>query len=286
MPELTLVPRALVSLVGLLRLLQVVLCCVTFSLAASGPSLGSPFGVWCLCSWCLCFLLSLAILVLELLGLGPQLPLSWEDFTSAAAMLATLLTFTASIMYPSIFVPEAPSGWSHTAAATATALSCVCFVTYAVEVGLTRARPGQLRGFLSTVPGLLKVFEAYVACVILALVDVDHMYAENPGCQWCMAVFCLCFGMALLIIGLTIGQCLGSLPWPVDRVLVALTGFASLLYLSAAITWPIFIFKSPRSRGRWKSAAVGATVLTYVNLLAYAADLFFSSRMVFLTQST
>ncbi|XP_036621232.1 myeloid-associated differentiation marker-like [Trichosurus vulpecula] len=285
MPQLKLVPRALISLLGLLRLLQVVLCCATFSLAASGPSLDSPFGVWCMCSWCLCFLLSLVVLGLEVLGLDQQLPLSWENFTSGAAMLATLLTFTASIMYPIVFVPRDPRGWHYQAVAIATALSCICFVIYAMEVGLTRARPGQLRGFLSTVPGLLKVFEAYVACVILALVDVNHMYAQNVGCRWCMAVFCLCFVGTLLIIGLSIGQRLGTLPLPVDKVLVVLTGLASLLYLSAAITWPIFIFKDTLL-GRQFSSAVGATVLTYINLVVYTADLVFSCRMVFFVEST
>ncbi|XP_072494063.1 myeloid-associated differentiation marker-like [Notamacropus eugenii] len=287
MAQLKLVPRAVLSLVGLLRLLQVVLCCITFSLAASGPSLDSPYGVWCMFSWCLCFLLSLTILGLEFLGLDQQLPLSWDNFTSAAAMLATLLTFTASIMYPIIFVPRNARGWPYQAAATATALSCVCFVIYAVEVGLTRARPGQLRGVLSTVPGLLKVFEAYVACVILALVDVDHLYAYNVGCQWCMAVFCLCFIGTLLIIGLSIGQQLGTLPLPMDKVLVAFTGMASLLYLSAAVMWPIFIFKeSLPNPSKQFSSAVGATVLTYINLVAYTADLVFSSRMVFFVEST
>ncbi|XP_027715994.1 myeloid-associated differentiation marker-like [Vombatus ursinus] len=285
MVQLKLVPQALLSLVGLLRLLQVVLCCVTFSLAASGPRLVSPFGVWCLCSWCICFLLSLVILGLEFLGLDSQLPLSWENFTSVTATLATLLTFTASIMYPIDSVPRNPTGWPYQAAATATALSCVCFVIYAVEVGLTWARPGQCRGFLSTVPGLLKVFEVYVAYVILALVDVDHMYANNAGCQWCMAVFCFCFVGTLVIIGISIGQQLGTLPLPVDKILVALTGLASVLYLSAAIVWPIFIFKDALSNHQL-SSAVGATVLTYINLLAYTADLVFSSRMAFFMEST
>ncbi|XP_020835834.1 myeloid-associated differentiation marker-like [Phascolarctos cinereus] len=285
MLQLKLVPRALLSLVGLLRLLQVVLCCITFSLAASGPSLVPPFGVWCLCSWCICFLLSLVILGLEFLGLNSQLPLSWENFTSVAATLATLLTFTASIMYPIVFVPRDPTGWPYQAAATATALSCVCFVIYAVEVGLTWARRGQLQGFLSTVPGLLKVFEAYVAYVILALVDVDQMYAKNTGCQWCMAVFCFCFVGNLVIVGFSIGQWLGTLPLPVDKVLVALTGLASLLYLSAAIVWPIFIFKDTIPNHQF-SSAVGATILTYINLVAYTADLVFSSRMMFFTEST
>ncbi|XP_068964088.1 myeloid-associated differentiation marker-like [Petaurus breviceps papuanus] len=285
MPQLKLVPRVLISLVGLLRLFQVVLCCATFSLAASGPHLASPFGVWCMFSWCLCFLLSLAILGLEFLGLDQHVPLSWENFTSGVAMLATLLTFTASIMYPIVFVPRDPKGWPYQAAAAATALSCVCFVIYAAEVGLTRARPGQLRGFLSTVPGLLKVFETYVACVILALVDVEHMYDKNVGCRWCMAVFCLCLVSTLLIIGLSIGQRLGTLPLPLDKVLVTLTGLASLLYLSAAITWPIFVFEDSLPKSQF-SSAVGATVLTYINLVVYTADLVFSSRMVFFMEST
>ncbi|XP_074132101.1 myeloid-associated differentiation marker-like [Sminthopsis crassicaudata] len=280
MPRPTLVPRALVSLGGLLRLLQVILSCAAFGLAASGHRPDAPFGAWCLCSWGLCGLLSLAVLGLELLGLGPQLPLSWEDFTATVALLGTLLTFTASIMYPSVFVPRGLEGWRYQATATATALSCLCFVTYTAEVGLTRARPGQLRGFLSTTPGLLKVLEAFVASVILALVDVGHMYANSAGLQWCMAVFCVCFVVSVLVIGLSVGRLLDAAPWPADRALLALTGLAALLYLSAAVTWPIFAFAPAPPKDQF-GPAVGATVLTWVNLGAYAADLVVSSRMVF-----
>ncbi|XP_009695450.1 PREDICTED: myeloid-associated differentiation marker-like, partial [Cariama cristata] len=168
------------SWVGIARLFAIVLSCIAFSLVASTRDFGNAYGTWCMFTWCFCFAVTVLVLVLELLELYPKLPLSWDDFTSAFSMLAALMVFTTSVVFPSVFISSPRSGTQ-----CAPLSSCLCFLAYALEVGLTRAKPGDISSFLSTVPGLLKVFEAYVACLIFSLLDT---YTSEAGLQWCVAV--------------------------------------------------------------------------------------------------
>ena len=83
----------------------------------------------------------------------------------------------------------------------------------------------------------------------------------------------------------------GGLGCPFDRMVVVYTFLAVLLYLSAAVIWPVFCFDPkygepgrppdcPRGSCPWDSQLVVAT-FTYVNLLLYVADLAYSQRIRF-----
>ncbi|XP_029432022.1 myeloid-associated differentiation marker homolog [Rhinatrema bivittatum] len=286
--------RSLLFPLGIIRFFQIFLSCTAFSLVASVKAFDGSYGAWCMFTWFFCFIVTVFIVLLEFTGLYRKLPLSWEDFTSAFSMLATLMIFTTSIIYPSIYLKGGCSGHVCACMGSATAMSILCFIAYALEVGLTRAKPGEISGFLSTIPGLLKVFEAYVACLIFSLLDNGHLYNANGGRQWCMAVYCICFIITTLIIFLTIGRLLASLPFPFEKSLIGYNVLAVLMYLSAAIVWPIFCFRDNPTRPSscdsypscvWNSL-LGATFLTYINLIAYIMDLFYSTRMVFFTASS
>ncbi|NXF26512.1 MYADM protein, partial [Rhodinocichla rosea] len=275
--------RALTSWVGIARLLAVLLSCLSFSLVASTGHFEAPYGTWCMFTWCFCFTVTLLVLLLELLELYPLLPLSWDDFTSAFSMLAALMVFTSSVVFPATFISSPCSSSQCARQAVATASSCLCFLAYALEVSLTRAKPGDISSFLSTVPGLLKVFEAYVACLIFSLLDE---YSRESGLMWCVAVYSICFIFTLLIIIFTIGRCLTYIPCPLEKVLVGYNVLALLMYLTAMVLWPLYSF---RGRGRpdpcgsncpWNKH-LGVTFLTIFNLIAYLVDLVYSTRMVF-----
>ncbi|XP_006124626.2 myeloid-associated differentiation marker-like [Pelodiscus sinensis] len=288
MPVIQLNTRSLIAPVGIVRFFEIFLSCTAFSLVAASSVPRDSYGAWCMFTWCFCFAVSVLIVVLELVGLCEKLPLSWDDFTSAFSMLAALMIFTSSIMYPSTTFenPCSGSGCAHKGAATA--MSCLCFIAYAVEVGLTRARPGDVSSFLATIPGLLKVFEAYVACLIFSLVSYPGTYSGKPGLQWCLAVYSICFIVTLLIIILTVGRCLTYIPFPLEKALVGYNALAVLMYLTAAVVWPIYSFRNnprPDSCGSncpW-NRQLGVTFLTFFNLIAYVVDLVYSSRMVFVT---
>ncbi|XP_066465572.1 myeloid-associated differentiation marker homolog [Tiliqua scincoides] len=291
MPTLELNFRSLISPLGIVRFLEIFLSCTAFSLVAVHHSYSDSNGVWCMFTWCFCFIVSVFIILLEFIGVGPSLPISWHDFTCAFSMLASLMIFTTSIVYPSITISKYCKSSHCSYEGAATAMSCFCFIAYAVEVGLTRAKGGEVSSFLATVPGLLKVFEAYVACLIFSLVDYGKHYSHYPGLQWCLAVYCICFIVTMFIIILTVGRCLGSLPIPLEKTLVGYNFLAVLMYLTAAIVWPIYSFKNFPNPCKTQSSVVctlwnnllGVTFLTFFNLIAYIVDLVYSSKMVFVT---
>ncbi|KPP73068.1 hypothetical protein Z043_107876 [Scleropages formosus] len=273
--------RSLTVPVGIVRILEVVLSCIAFSLAASAGSQNLSYWAWSMFTWCFCFIITLLILILEFTTLHTKVPISWDDFTTAFAMLATLMVLAASIIYPNFF---ACSGCSKQIAATA--MSCLCFIAYAVEVGLTRARPGEISGFLSTVPGLLKVLEAFVACIIFISMD-PNIYPIYPGLQWCVAVYCLCFIFALIIIIFTICRLLALFPFSFDKVLTGYNILAVLMYTTAVVIWPLYSFKNnPRPnncnpRNCYWDGLVVVSFMTCVNLIVYIVDTVYSVRLVF-----
>ncbi|XP_009953398.1 PREDICTED: myeloid-associated differentiation marker homolog, partial [Leptosomus discolor] len=187
-------------------------------------------------------------------------------------------------VFPSTFISSPCSSSKCARQAVATTVSCLCFLAYALEVGLTRAKPGDISSFLSTVPGLLKVFEAYVACLIFSLLDT---YSSEAGLQWCVAVYSICFIVTFLIIIFTIGRCLTYIPCPLEKMLVGYNTLALVMYITATILWPLYSFKNknrpdPCGRSCWWNKHLGVTFLTIFNLIAYLVDLVYSTKMVFI----
>ncbi|XP_076154970.1 myeloid-associated differentiation marker homolog [Alosa pseudoharengus] len=265
---------------SVLRVLEVALTLVSFALVASVGHLSSSYWAWCMFSWVFCCALTLLILVLEFSTLSARLPISWDDFTTAFAMLAALMLLAASIIYPSV-VFSCPDCGRQVAA---TVTSCLAFVAYAVEVGLTRARPGEVSGFLTTVPGLLKVLEAFVACIIFISLEPARV-AAFAGLQWCVAVYALAFIFSLVVILLTVCRLLGACPCPLDRVLVGCSVVAALMYATAVVVWPVYAFRNnPRPSGCYHCPWDGLVVVSFmtcVNFIAYIVDTIYSARMVF-----
>ncbi|XP_056263370.1 myeloid-associated differentiation marker homolog isoform X1 [Pseudoliparis swirei] len=269
------------------RILEVVFTCISFSLVASVGHSTNSFWTWCMFTWCFCFCVSILILVLELTSLSAQLPISWDDFTTAFAMLATLMVLATSIIYP-IYFTCSTCGRQIAASVT----SCLAFILYAVDVGLARAKPGEISGFLSTVPGLLKVLEAFVACIIFICLDYNQ-FSRFPGLQWCVAVYSVCFIFALLVIIFTICRLLTLFPAPFDKVLTVCNVLAVLLYITAVVIWPLYSFRNnPRPnycrKGLicpWDNLVV-ITFMTCFNLAAYIADTVYSFRLVFFISRT
>ncbi|XP_076609670.1 myeloid-associated differentiation marker-like [Chaetodon auriga] len=281
----TLEVKTLTAPVGIVRLLEVVFTCITFSLVASAGHSTFSFWTWSMFVWCFCFCITFLILLLELTTLNAKLPISWNDFTTAFAMLATLMVLAASIIYPTFF---SCSICSKQVGATVT--SFLAFILYAVEVGLTRAKPGEISGFLSTIPGLLKVLEAFTACIIFTCLDYDF-YSKFPGLQWCVSVYSICFIFAFIVIIFTICRLLSLFPAPFDKVLTGCNIMAVLMYITAVVIWPLYSFQNnpkPDNCGRvcaWNNLAV-VSFLTCFNLVAYIVDTVYSFKLVFFVSRT
>ncbi|XP_009869842.1 PREDICTED: myeloid-associated differentiation marker-like, partial [Apaloderma vittatum] len=133
---------------------------------------------------------------------------TWCMFTWCFCFAVTLLVLVLELLE---LYPKLPLSWDDFTSAFSMLAAVMIFTT-------SRAKPGDISSFLSTVPGLLKVFEAYVACLIFSLLD---NYTLKAGLQWCVAVYSICFIITLLIIIFTIGRCLSYIPCPLEKMLVA-----------------------------------------------------------------
>lgn len=268
------------------RLAALVFTCVAFSVAAHGSNVSnSGLGDWCLFCWVFSFICTLLVLLVEQCGLQARAPVSWLNFPVTVACYAALLCLSASIIFPLFFV----KGWhmyseARSQGIAATVFSCLAAVAYMVEVSLTKARPGEVAGYMATAPGLLKVCQTFVACIIFILVSNPVSYNRHPGLEWCLAVYCICFILSMAVVVLCVGECTGFLPVPFSKFLSVYGLLAVLMYLSATIVWPVFQFDKKYGRDSNNSPAlIAVSVLTALNFLLYLADLTFSARLVFVS---
>ncbi|XP_070775674.1 myeloid-associated differentiation marker homolog [Enoplosus armatus] len=278
------------------RLAALVFACVAFSVAVHGAKVQHGTGNWCIFCWAFSFAGSLLVILVELFGLQTRAPVSWKNFPITFACYAALLCLSASIIFPLYFLKGSSFSPNDVRdfRIVSTVFSCLAAIAYISEVSISKARPGEVAGYMATAPGLLKVCETFVACIIF--VFASDVYDRHDALKYCMSVYCICFILSTAIILLCIGECTGCLPFPFARFLSAYALLAVVLYLSATIIWPIFNF-DPKHGGikqRPSSCSpepgvcvwdklMAVAVLTAVNFILYLADLIYSTRLVFIS---
>ncbi|XP_008327780.1 myeloid-associated differentiation marker-like protein 2 [Cynoglossus semilaevis] len=289
---------AVLSPLGAVRISQLLLGCTIMALVSHSAGYSATYGHFCMFVWCFCFAVTLVVFTLDITRLHTCMPISWDNFTVAFAMLATLMYITASVVYPVYFLDSECSGDScevQIYRIAVTVCSSICCFPYGAEVFLTRAKPGAVVGYMATVSGLLKVVQAFVACIIFGALAVDTDYNKYIATQYCVVVFSLCFSVTVIVIVLTVSGRTSSLRFPFDRFVVVYTFLAVILYLSTALVWPIFSFDKkygttsrpyycPRGDCPWDSKLVVA-VFTCVNVVLYFIDLVYSQRIRFVTNA-
>ena len=289
---------AVLSFLGAARMCQLLLSCTIMALVAHGAGYSASYGQFCMFVWCFSFAVTLVVFILDVTRLHACMPISWDNFTVAFAMLATLMYITASVVYPVYFLQtECPAEGCEVRdyGIAVTVCSSVCSFAYAAEVFLTRAKPGHVVGYMATMSGLLKVVQAFVACIIFGALANDSEYTRHIPTQYCVVVYSLCFSVTVVVVAATVSGRTSALRFPFDRFVVIYTFLAMLLYLSTALVWPIFSFDKkygnntrpedcPRGKCAWDSKLVVA-VFTNVNLILYFTDLVYSQRIRFVSQS-
>ncbi|XP_029931770.1 myeloid-associated differentiation marker homolog [Myripristis murdjan] len=268
------------------RLAALVFSCVAFSVAVHGADLHhTGMTDWCIFCWAFSFAGTLLVLLVEQFSLQARVPVSWSNFPITMACYAALLCLSASVIFPLWSFKEQRSyGEQRDYRIASTVFSCLAAVAYMGEVSLSKARPGEVAGYMATAPGLLKVCQTFVACVIFILVSDPITYDRHPALQWCMAVYCICFILSMAVVVLCVGECTGCLPIPFSKFLSAYGLLAVIMYLTATIIWPVFHFdKKYRTRGLPQDRLITVAALTALNFLLYLADLAYSARLVFVT---
>lgn len=266
------------------RVAALLFTCVAFSAAAAHGNIQSSGSMadWCVFCWAFSFACTLLVLLVELLGLQARVPVSWSNFPITVACYAALLCLSASIIFPVFFLKNHQTfGDTRDHRIVSTVFSCLAAVAYMVEVSLSKARPGEVAGYMATAPGLLKVCQTFLACIIFILISSPATYNSHAALKWCMAVYCICFILSMAVVVLCVGEWTGCLPIPFSKFLSAYGLLAAIMYLSATIIWPVFQFDKQYSRN--DSNTIAAAVLTAVNFLLYVADLAYTARLVFVS---
>ncbi|KAF3700282.1 Myeloid-associated differentiation marker -like protein [Channa argus] len=277
--------RSLTQPVGIMRIMATILTLMAFSLVATVGYISSPYWVWCMFTWCFCFFFTLLILILEFTTVYTKLPFAWDDFTAAFAILASIMLLVASIIYPTFFTCN-----NCHRQIGASAVSWVCFGVYTAEVVLTRLRPrGQTSGFLSTLPGIMKMLEIFLACLIFTSLE-NGQYVGSPGLQWCVAVYSLCFIFAIVMILLTLGQLTSFFPFPFDKLAIVYNILAAVMYMTAMVIWPLYSLSTNRRPSdcghhcSWDKLVV-ITFMTILNFIVYTLDTVYTARLVFVVNN-
>ncbi|KAM6905648.1 myeloid-associated differentiation marker-like protein 2 [Xenentodon cancila] len=289
---------AVLSPLGATRMCQLLFGCTIIALVSHSAGYSATYGTFCMFVWCFCFAVTLVVFTLDITRLHACMPISWDNFTVAFAMLATLMYITASVVYPVYFLQTEWSDEDYEVQIyriAVTVCSSICVFTYAVEVFLTRAKPGTVVGYMATVSGLLKVVQGFVACIIFGALANDSEYSLYVATQYCVVVYSLCFSITVVVVILTVSGRTSALKFQFDRFVIVYTFFAVILYLSTALIWPIFSFDRkysnstrpedcPRGNCPWDSKLVIA-VFTNINLILYFIDLVYSQRIRFVSSS-
>lgn len=281
---------ALTQPVGILRIVAAFLTCTSFSLVASAGYVTDSYWSWCMFTWCFCFIVSLFIIVMEFTTMHNKAPFGWEDFTAAFAMLASLMIFTASIMYPSFFTckGQTTGGPKCQRQIGASVLSWLCFLVYTGEVVLIRIRPhGENIGFLSTLAGIMKMLETFIACIIFTSLETVQ-YFKRPELEWCVSVYSLCFIFTIVIIVISTAQLMSYSPVGFDKVVIVYNIMATVMYMSAMVLWPLYSFQNNPNPSKcvnlcWDKLVV-ITIMTVFNTIVYTMDSAYSIYFVFFAE--
>lgn len=268
------------------RVAALLFTCTGFSLTAHGSMLpNGGMTDWCIFCWAFSFACTLLVLLVEQFGLQARAPVSWSNFPITVACYAALLCLSAGIIVHRWFLRDNYyPGNSRGYRIGSIVVSYLATVAYIWEVSLSRAKPGEVAGYMATAPGLLKVCQTFVACIIFILVSEPVLYGHYPALEWCMAVYCICFILSMAVVILSVGECTNFLPIPFSKFLSGYGLLAMLMYLTATIIWPVFQFDKEYKRpvGR-EEAKIAVAVLTAVNFLLYLADMAYTARLVFVT---
>ncbi|XP_078081918.1 myeloid-associated differentiation marker homolog [Mustelus asterias] len=286
---------------AVVRLLEMLFACTAFSLAAvaggrdeAPPS--RPFATLAMFTWCFSFAATLLIFLVEFTQFHSLLALSWKNLPVTLAAFAALMNLAVSVTYPLLVLSVAgparassattePPAWSGLPCpyrTAATIASCLTFLAYSAELLISKAEGRG--GYMASGPGLLKVLEVSLACLLgVTLATVAH--PQCSGLWWGVGALCACALMALVVIVMMVGECRACGQLPLSRLLLASSSLAALLQLAVLLAWGLHLTR----HADWldecsrvdcrRNQLLLFTSLLVLNFLAYLADLAYSIKL-------
>ncbi|XP_070781249.1 myeloid-associated differentiation marker-like [Enoplosus armatus] len=294
MPVIVLEARDFTSSLFLLRTFEVLSGCTTFSLVASlEPSDKNPpdlqylttFRIFCMFTWCFFFTLTLLIHIFSVIQFHSLIPISWKNLTMTVAFLGSLMCFSASVVFPWIIMDHHRASPRPVAAAVA---SCLTFLAYTSESYVLRTQAHEQRGYMGSMPGLLKTLQLWGGCQMIPLV-VEVVCGLPSGAHtwrvWVSGVsYGVCVLMSLVTLVVILGDFAGRCLLPFDRFLAGFSLIGVLLYMVATVICftKILQLRDLEQKIPDKSVelVIMETVVASITLLAYTVDLAFSIKLL------
>nr|XP_020508768.1 myeloid-associated differentiation marker-like [Labrus bergylta] len=295
MPVIVLEARDLISPLFLIRTWEILSGCTTFSLVASledselnkNPSTlrFNTFRVFCMFTWCFFFTLSLLIHILSVIQFHSLIPISWKNLTMTVAVLGGLMCFTASVLFPWIIMDHQRVSPRPLVAAVT---SCLTVLAYSSESYILRTQAHEHRGYMGSLPGLLKTIQLWGGFQMIPLV-VEVVFGLQRGVHswqvWVTGVsYGVCLLMSLVTLVVILGDLAGRCPLPFDRFLAGFTVIGVLLYMVATVICFTKILQLRELEQQVSNESAGLvimeTVVAGITLLAYTVDLAFSTKLL------
>ncbi|KAG7486808.1 myeloid-associated differentiation marker-like [Solea senegalensis] len=283
MAVIVLVAKDFTSPLFLVRTCEVLCTCTTFSLVASlDPSELqhlSTFRIFCMFTWCFFFTLSLLIHTLSIIHFHNLIPVSWKNLTVTVAVSGSLMNLSASVLFPWIVMNH------HQVlprSVAATVGSCFTFMAYTSESYILCTQAQEQRGYMGSVPGLLKIVQLWGGCQMIPLLVPMIMH------RWQTCVTSTAYGVCILTSLVTLVIILGDFAkrclLPLDRLMAGFSLIGVLLYMVATVicfTEVLQLTEVGQSvSNKSKGLVIMETVVTTVTLLAYTVDLAFSIKLL------
>ena len=219
-------------------------------------------------------------------------PFCWYNFSITYAGYAALTCLSAAIFYPITYIKFLPYDASRNRAIAATVFSCIACVVYVMEVACIWEcyKLKEIPCYMHTMPGLLKVLETFVAYVIFVFISNTSLYMDRPALEWCMAVYSICFILAVVAMLMDRDEWESRLPVSFPVFHLGLTLLSILLHFTALVLWLLYQLDEKYSGQPQQSSDVNCidrttngmctwdqrlavAILTAINLLIYMADL-------------
>lgn len=274
---------------SLVRLCALLFSCLTFSLASFSFQDDAPtpdkaengitFKRFCMVTWCLFFVLTFLVMLIHFIQFHNLLPLSWKNLTATVAALGALMTFSASFAFTWTLVNHISATTDPKSIAAAVG-SYLTSLAYSEELHLIRSQSdGQQRGYMATVPGLLKVLQVFGGCVALVLLN-----SIQYDIKWRTYVSFITYSVCLLptvgTVLVMVLDCAARSPVPFDRLLASFSLLGVIMYTINTVVCFSQALEHQNNKEGQKFAIMSETVMSCITLLAYTVDLAFSVKLL------
>ncbi|XP_068607250.1 myeloid-associated differentiation marker-like protein 2 [Brachionichthys hirsutus] len=121
--------------------------------------------------------------------------------------------------------------------------------------------------------GAARLCQLAMGCAVVSMVTHSAGYSGSHG-LFCMAAWCLCFSMSVAVFFLDATRLYGCLPVSWDNLMVTCAAFATLMYVTASVVYPLFFVRAecPYAGCHVRNFRIAVTVCSILGTLAYGAE--------------